>query len=271
MSTSVKSNNLFMNQVKPPSEDAGILNLGKHCFKCNQLDFLPFHCEFCHHTYCSAHRSLEVHNCVGRKEKEHTPQTYDGPSAASLFPDHKERAKRLNALLQPAKPTTIATSAKKLNPLMKLTKFLHLQKLERQKKSKLLLFGKPKTSKPNRVVEIAQIKKSAKGPQNVTVPERVYFWVLYINRNENELDQINVERDRKAVWVLKQWSVGRAMDSVSDVLQIMNHNNSTLDASERLNLFKVKEEEPVLLETSRKVAAELASGDTLYLVKGSMT
>lgn len=271
MSTSVNANNLFMNQVKPPSDDLGILNLGKHCFKCNLLDFLPFHCEFCNHTYCSRHRTLETHNCVGRTEKRHVRTEYDGPSAASLFPDHAERQKKLNALLKPPKPTSIAAATAKLNPLMKLTKFLHLQRMERQKLGKPLLFGRQKPLKPSKVAETAAIKKVAKGSPAVPQQDRVHLWVLYLNRNENELDQINVERERKGVWVLKSWSVGRALDLVSDVLGIMNHNNSTLDATERLNLFKVRDDVPVLLETSKKVSGELTSGDTLYLVKGSMS
>lgn len=271
MSTSVKANNLFMNLVKTPSDEAGILNLGKHCFQCNTLDFLPFHCEFCNHTYCSSHRGLETHNCVGRNEKSHVPQHYDGPTAALLFPDHSERQRKLNALLSPPKPTTIALAeAKKLNPLMKLTKFLHLQRLRRQKSSKILLFGKSKLAAPNKIVETASIKKVAKGAANVAVGDRIYLWVLYINRNEDELEKINVEKDRKGVWVLKAWSVGRALDLVSDLLQIVNVNNSTQASADRLNLFLVKDDTPTLLETSKKVTGALSLGDTVYLVKGAM-
>ena len=274
MSVSVKANNLFMNKVKTPSEDLGILNLGKHCFKCSELDFLPFHCEFCNHTYCSKHRGLETHDCVGRAEKNHVPKVYSGPTAASLFPDHAQRQKKLNELLQPPKATTIAlkqlNTSPKSNPVMKLTKFLHLQRLKRASGSKSGIFGKSKLVTPSKVVEIANIKKTAKGAANVNVADRVYLWVLYINQNEDELDKINVQRDRKGVWVLKAWSVGRALDLVLDVMGIVNKNNATQQASERLNLFVVKDEVPVVLETGKKVGAALASGDTLYLVKGSM-
>jgi len=36
--------------------------LGKQCFLCQQLDFLPFHCTKCNHHFCLKHR---VHNCDG--------------------------------------------------------------------------------------------------------------------------------------------------------------------------------------------------------------
>lgn len=267
MSTTVKANNLFMNQVKTPSDDLGILDLGKHCFKCNELDFLPFHCEFCNHTYCSNHRSLELHNCVGRSEKIHVSRQYDGPSAASLFPDRAAHNRQLDALLKPPKPTSIGLAeARKLNPLMKLTKFLHLQR-ELRKLSKLLLLRK---TKPSKVAETISIKKCAKGAASVGATDRVYVWVLYINRNEDELDKINLEKDRKGVWVLKSWKIGRALDLISDVLGIMNHNNLTQKTQERLNLFHVKDETPFALDTSKKVSAVLSSGDTVYLVKGDM-
>lgn len=160
----------------------------------------------------------------------------------------------------------------KLNPLTKLTKFLHLQRLERQKSGHFLLFGgKSKSAKPNKVVEIANIKKVAKGAASVAATDRMYLWVLYINQNEENLANINVERERKGVWVLKAWSVGRALDLVSDVLGIMNHNNLTQQSTERLNLFQVKDDKPILLETSKKVCLTLSSGDIVYLVKGSMS
>eukprot|EP00455_Lapot_gusevi_P051422 TRINITY_DN765_c0_g1_i2.p1 TRINITY_DN765_c0_g1~~TRINITY_DN765_c0_g1_i2.p1 ORF type:complete len:196 (-),score=2.44 TRINITY_DN765_c0_g1_i2:206-793(-) len=44
-----------------------IVGLGKHCSysTCKQLDFLPYVCDFCSHTYCLEHRSERSHECVG--------------------------------------------------------------------------------------------------------------------------------------------------------------------------------------------------------------
>lgn len=262
MSTKVY-NSLFMS-ARPPSEDEGIMNLGKHCHKCSELDFLPFQCEFCNHTYCSKHRSTEVHGCVGRPERK-GGLTYAGPTAASLFPDRAQHSKQLDKLLRESSPraTNIGHDGKS-TPFMKLTKFLHIQRVKRQ--SQKSFFGKKKA--PNPVVELAALKKVAKGPL-VPVADRVYLWALYINRNEEELDKISEEAERRGVWVLKNWSVGRALDSIADTLGIMNHNNSTQQTSERLQLFRVQGDEPVALDTSRKVSS-LASGAALYLVRGSI-
>lgn len=261
--------NLFMTQVETNTEDQGVMNLGKHCYKCQQLDFLPFHCEFCDHVYCSQHRSLDLHGCIGRPSSPtNGGNSYSLPLAASLFPDKEKRQQELEKRLEQLKlaPTTIAEKAGKgkSTAITKLTKFLHLQKLSRKK----LLFGKPK--KTNKVVETSSIKKVAKGPNSVPLADRVYLWVLYVNRNEDEMEKIDLEKERKGVWVSKNWTVGRALDSLADVVGIMNHNNSTLEPSQRLNLFKTVDDAPVTLPLNQKIATSVANGDTMYLVRGTL-
>lgn len=266
MTSSVSSHHLLMNKVQTPHDDQGIMDLGKNCHQCHDLDFLPFHCEFCNHTYCSKHRSAELHNCVGRPQRQGAGQVYAGPTAASLFPDREKRRQQLEKLLKEASPTPTTIAQKvvgKSSPLMKLTKYLHIQRTKR--KSFL-----SRSKSPNPVVEVASIKKVAKGAAKVPVTDRVYLWVLHIKRSDDELDKISFEAERKGVWVLKKWSAGRALDSIADTLGIININNSTQQSAERLSLFKVEREAPVLLGTSKKVGEALSNGATVYLVRGSM-
>ena len=42
------------------------IDLGKHCYKCSQQDFLPFLCKDCNHYYCLEHR---FHGCLGKTVK----------------------------------------------------------------------------------------------------------------------------------------------------------------------------------------------------------
>src|ERR1700761_965141 len=45
--------------------DQDLEAIGAHCHYeyCNQLDFLPFRCESCKHTYCLDHRTETSHTC----------------------------------------------------------------------------------------------------------------------------------------------------------------------------------------------------------------
>ncbi|KAI8841767.1 hypothetical protein BC829DRAFT_402139 [Chytridium lagenaria] len=51
-------------------------DLGAHCSRedCKQLDFLPFKCRLCNHTYCAEHRSFDHHvDCSGPKTNKAVP------------------------------------------------------------------------------------------------------------------------------------------------------------------------------------------------------
>lgn len=254
------THHLFMTDSHPPTDDHGILDLGKNCHFCNQLDFLPFDCEYCSHTYCSRHRGLDRHQCVGRPQRERLAQRPTTPeqSAAALFPDHDQRRAKLELLLHAAAPTSIAQLVGS-NPLNKLTRFLHAQRMKRQR----LL---SRNTSP--ALELSGLRKVAKGPPSVPVADRVYLWALYVNGNEEELAALDAEKLRRGVWVLKNWSVGRTLDALADTLGISNRNNATQLQAERLNLFEVKNDAPVALETAKKLV--VAPGSTVYLVRGKL-
>lgn len=291
------STSLFIDKSKAPSkDDQGIIDIGKNCAKCSQLDFLPFHCEFCNLTFCSNHRTLESHNCVG-KDKFQTSRTgsplYDGPSAKSLFPDNDERRRTLNQRLQNSqpKPTTILEKqfrvgdiAKKTpNAFSKFNKFLKIQR-EKSAASSLaiskLFSSKSKSSATSRTVELGKLRKDAKGDAKIPANDRIYIWSLYINgnskessgssRESDEFSRINVEKDRKPIFVSKNWVVGRALDSIADNLKIPNINNSTNKSEEKLNIFKLDEEVPVHVQNNIKSISAFKNGDIIYLVRGTI-
>ena len=68
--------------------DKDLDSIGAHCHYtyCNQLDFLPFRCESCKHTYCLDHRTETAHSCpkAGEWAKARRAQeTSAAPSTAS--------------------------------------------------------------------------------------------------------------------------------------------------------------------------------------------
>lgn len=264
------STNIFVKSTAP-TEDQGVMNIGKHCHQCQQLDFLPFVCESCKHTFCSQHRTFEGHGCKAT-EKQYHPSSYNGESAASLFPDRDQHRAIVNHQIEHRRPTPTTilekqfrvgdAAAGKPNAFSKFRKFLLLQK------KKKLLAGKLGLRSAG---DAALLRRQAKGDAKVQPGDRVYVWVLYVNRSDEESSWlVNVEADRTALWVSKNWPVGRALDSIADHLRIMNYNNSTRDSHERLNIFKVNGQEPVLVENSGRVAKAFANGDIIYLVKGSL-
>src|SRR4051794_13375316 len=41
--------------------------IGKHCFLCKQIDFLPFHCSECKNYFCLLHKNRTEHDCLEQK------------------------------------------------------------------------------------------------------------------------------------------------------------------------------------------------------------
>ncbi|KAK6204923.1 uncharacterized protein RJT21DRAFT_4325 [Scheffersomyces amazonensis] len=254
--------NLFIDKSKAPDNgDLGIMNLGKNCFFCQQLDFLPFQCEYCGETYCSNHRNVEIHKCKGiDKFRNQSPPRSPSPtnsnslpSSKTLFPDRQAHKRQLDASLIESqnKPRTLLQEtqfrvgdvAKKTpNAFKKLQKFLQFQK------TKTL-----KSSSSNKIVDLSLLKKSAKGDTKIPTADKVYVWCLFLNYNEDQFNKVNVDKDRKPLYVSKNWVIGRALDSIANELHIPNINNSTSNINEKLNIFKLDDKgEPILVKNNLK-------------------
>lgn len=233
-----------------------LLDIGKHCYKCRQLDFLPFSCELCGHVYCLEHRH---HGC--KLEDSPPPrQQLNLPTAQSLFPDRASDLKKIDERIQ-SRPTNIIQQDR--NAMHKLQKYLNLHKLLTLMK----MFNKKSTS------EVLSLKKTAKGDPKVPVADRVYLWIVHIDdskidTNTNKtLGSKNTDTGSKtAVYVSLKWVAGRALDSITDTLRIVNINNSVNNQAERLHLFT---EDAKQIPTSEKMA-KMKSGEVIYLVKGTM-
>lgn len=238
--------------VKKPLEQ-DLLNIGKHCDICRQLDFLPFTCEDCSKILCSEHRS---HKCAGKRAfVPPTINTSKLPTAQSLFPDRENDRRKVDAqLLRPTPAVNIiGTSA-----VIKLNKYLNVHKNSTLGKLFGVKAAKPgKASKPLKTSDILVLKKEAKGDSRVLPADRLYLWVIHIDTKESP---------RQAVYVSKSWVIGRALDSIADTLRIKNVNNTVQSQDEKLHVFKV-EPEVKMLENNVKVSS-LKSGDLVYLVMG---
>lgn len=247
--------------------ESSMMDIGKNCFKCNQLDFLPFVCEYCKLVYCEAHRKPHQHQCKHYTNPSVTKSpSPDGPTSASLFPDRYRDRQRIDSLLVAPKPVSIESKMRlgviRLGAISKLNKFLQIQS---QKPKKLF-----DNKKVNPVVAINNLRKIAKGDVKIKLQDRIYIWCLYINVSEEQLHTVDMQKQRAAIFINKNWSIGKILDYLSDELKIKNNNNKTNDTNERLNIFKLNDNKPSLLQTNSK-GKDLADGEVLYLIRGTLT
>ncbi|CAK9438492.1 uncharacterized protein LODBEIA_P27160 [Lodderomyces beijingensis] len=272
--------NLFIDKKQRPSKDQGIMDIGRNCSYCNQLDFLPFTCEFCKKTFCSQHRTLEQHKCPHKdkffippssKTGTSIPQSSSTVSAKSLFPDRDADRRLIDSKLKQAQPTTIKETQFRVgdvagsNAFQKFQKFLSIQKSKKSSgggnNSFSSIFKKPKPASP--FADLAKLKKEAKGDAKIAAADRIYVWCIYME----DPGATNVENDKRAVFVSKNWVVGRSLDSIAETLRISNINNATTKVEEKLHIFKDDDDQPTIIQNSQKSSA-LKNGEVIYLVRG---
>lgn len=232
----------------------GIIDIGKNCASCHRLDFLPFTCEYCKLTYCEGHRKLEDHQCPYLRHSRNGGRGeyhYSGPLAASLFPDPDARKKSQQAKFEAVaqKPTNVIGILKP-TALQRFKLFI----------DKNLTLGKLRSP----AVEAILVKKGATGDVKISPQDRIYLWTLNVDGN---FSKINITNQRKPMFVLRKWPIGKALDAIADGHKITNTNNATSDA--RLNMFKLVDGQPQPLETSLR-CDKLTTGDTVFLVRGTI-
>lgn len=44
----------------------GLMEIGKHCYQCSQIDYCPFTCPHCANIYCLSCRLVDDHSCQKR-------------------------------------------------------------------------------------------------------------------------------------------------------------------------------------------------------------
>lgn len=261
---------LFMTK----QQDSTMLDIGKHCYKCQKLDFLPFSCEFCGHIYCEGHRSLQSHGCEDKRPQRQIVK--DGKhvdskeSVASLFPNRIDDMKKVDQSLQNAtlQPTNIITkqfrvgdvAKRTTNAFTKFARYLNV-KTDQGKGVK-----KPIVSK---TADIMTLRKNAKGDIKVATNDRIYLWCKAVDDTKSLVVPTSEERGH-AVYISKNWPAGRALDSIADTLRIKNNNNSTVSNDERLNMFLMTNGVSTVVANSERCNVKFKTGDTVYLVRGTL-
>lgn len=283
---------------KKSTRDDGMLDIGRHCFICRELDFLPFVCPKCNKSYCNNHRSdFNSHQCVVDEQEKRLLNlensridTSSLPKSSEVFPDLpkirkeaelKHRQHQNNTIgqrLSSVKGSTTLTSVEVA--LLRLKKLLgnsksgtKTSKTSAATRASSLLgrFTSPgNTSTAGRMVELNKLKRSAIGDSRVNVGDRVYVWVIYNSEDDTKFE------NKKAQYFSKKWPIGKMLDNSAELSNIKNLNNREIDSSLKLAMFrKVREGESdpnsdgfIYIPTNGRVSKEIKDGDEVYILRG---
>ncbi|KAL3232442.1 hypothetical protein RNJ44_04358 [Nakaseomyces bracarensis] len=269
--------------------ETGMLDVGTHCQYCRQIDFLPFHCKYCEGDFCGEHRSKESHHCKWLLEHPEEADNKSEPSTPpksnkekffqSLLPEkahvrvkspspsapsNGQSAKLGSGPSNKSKETTKVRSTLNPNALNKLLSFFKRTKSDPAVKRKT-------SARTNKLLEISNLKKQAKGDAKIPVQNRIYIYCQVILDEDEKNDAAGLKKE--PLYINKMWPVGRALDSISQQLHVTNVNGKVdVTKGEKLFLYKYDEKnnEYVGLDTSGRVTALIKDLDTVYLVRGQI-
>lgn len=274
--------------------------VGKHCEYeyCNQLDFLPFHCQSCNKTFCLDHRTESAHKCanagVWAERRRLAQQSQPSIGAGKTLRDKVSE----KPCASPSCKTTVGTSlapgvhcstcnrdyclkhrlkedhdCKNLVPIggrptqdivgqktkSALDRLRAWGSSKKEQASRVLPKPKP-SSAAARLVAVNNLKKTAKGDAKVSLEKRVYLYV------EAEAETAKAKYPKGEFFFSQDWVVGRVLDAAAKSLQVQNVNNQSSDERDKLRVFHV--EGGRLLEFNEKVGVALQSGNTVVLLRG---
>lgn len=237
--------------------------LGERCShqKCKQLDFLPFQCTHCNLIFCKEHYIPDNHECnIGNKvsSPDVQPTTYYSckyENCNSLSPiemccfvckkhfclqhrhhgcidkDQDERNKEKDKWDAPKKQFEVAKA-----------------EVDRQVDANITR-AKKKDNKTALKVQLMRLKGKAVGNKGIPTTDRAYFLVHL---------PLTVSKKSKAVFVSRQWSVGRVIDSVADICDVINRNNES--NAKKLRLFHHDSGTVVCTEMEKKLEQLMNDG-----------
>ncbi|KEF59895.1 uncharacterized protein A1O9_04743 [Exophiala aquamarina CBS 119918] len=266
---------------------------------CRQLDFLPFRCLSCHHTFCLDHRSETAHKCthagewarnrrrnsVGRpisnspssgKPTIMTAKQCSSPTCKTLVNTlgnigvHCANCNREYCLKHRFREehdcaNLIPLGARPVDIAIQSNKekiklgFGRLKTWGKAQQESLKPVPKP-SSKAAQLAALNNLKKTAKGDDKLDAAKRVYLHV------EAEAKTTSSKLPRAELFFSADWTVGRLLDDAAKRLQVANINNRVQTEEQRLRVYHV--EGGRLLEYSEKVGGPLASGNTVVLLRG---
>ncbi|CCH60536.1 hypothetical protein TBLA_0D00260 [Henningerozyma blattae CBS 6284] len=289
--------------------EEGMLDVGTHCTFCRQLDFLPFHCDYCDKDFCSKHRTQQSHLCTSlptqnsishRTTANLTTNKGNGDKFfQSLLPD--KAAVRLHTSGKPSSKTIANSNIKDkqngteqypmkayLNSSAK-SRLLRFLKKMKQSSSKSSISDskdtthllsnttniKPSIKRSHRITELSKVKKIAIGDKKIPEDKRLYVY-CYIIDQDIDSPSPSSSTKKHVIFLDKNWVIGKNLDYIAKVLNVKNINiNSSTTQEEKLFLYNSvfptnnDDFQAELLANNKKAMLMLKDLDTIYLVRGT--
>lgn len=242
--------------------------LGKRCgrLECKQLDFLPFKCSHCELVFCKDHFMPDKHMCThdsvsvieAGEPLKHYRCTYDDCSTLSSVEMCCKVCNKhfcLHHRHHGCNDMDQATRDKERSKWEAPKRQFELAKAEADRQVDASLNRAKKKESLNKTalkVQLMRLKGKAAGSKGIPVSDRVYF-LIYL--------PLTFPQKSKAVFVAKQWSIGRVIDSVADLCDIPNRNNQI--AATKLRLFHHHDGKMLCTEMERKLDELLNEGTVM--------
>ncbi|KAL7300228.1 hypothetical protein TKK_0006867 [Trichogramma kaykai] len=207
--------------------------VGSQCSftECKQLDYLPLKCEKCLKIFCKDHYNASLHLCpkINGDSESKKDVKFTGKELHEDNPIAEAFAIRDAAFTQP------------------LHDEKHLQKWDNWEKAKKDfqesktnvdkdVDSKIKSSKNSAMankVQLMKLKGKAVGLKNIPIAERCYFQVHLPIKGT-----LKTNSGPEAIFVSTEWSIGRIIDNISDLLNVPNNNN--VATATKLRIFNHK-------------------------------
>lgn len=277
--------------------------IGKHCQLeyCNQLDFLPFHCQSCKKTFCLDHRTEDSHRCESRgawAERKRQAQLARPSAGAGK---HMRDAVSVKPCCDDSCKTVIGTPQSTGVHCDRCNRdycLKHRLQENHDCKNKIPIGARPgrdrKAVGEQTTSLLARLKASYHATKETQMasgrlgkgraarasaakalailkdkavgddkipPERRIY--LYV---EAEAESTVAKIPKGMFFYPRDWVVGRMLDEAAKGLQVENANNRTTDEKNRLRVFHV--ESGNMLEFNEKLSQQLQTGNTVVLLKG---
>ncbi|XP_033322204.2 AN1-type zinc finger protein 1 [Megalopta genalis] len=217
-------------------------NLGERCSvdECKRLNFLPFTCNHCRVIFCMQHFQAHSLKCESFRDNVTDTKT---KSLSYICTDEscKETSPIEMNCIKCKKHFCLKHRYHGCLEYSNEEKTMKLKKWQIPKKqfaeAKAIVdqeitvsLKKSKNIAMANKVRLMRIKGSAVGPKNIPMNERCYFLVYPSPKMYNK--HIGPS---KGIYVNMTWTIGKAIDSLADILK-MSNNNHVAGAS-RLQLF----------------------------------